>query len=238
MKKILVLFGTRPEAIKMCPLVLELKSRPELETIVCVTGQHREMLDQVLQAFKVSPDYDLSIMHAQQSLFDITSNILMGIETVLTEVEPDLVLVHGDTSTTFVCALAEHNLFRAYGQVYTVISDGVIHTVSSMAEARLTNENEAYPEENDSFLRQNYGAFKLARLSKLPINFVKDAHFDLERYLQTDFARSFGKAEERILMNGEGGKEPKGLLATAEVGIRHARQQAIWPMILSLSSSH
>ena len=127
-----------------------------------------------------------------------------------------------DVRKDFRKALAEHNLFRAYGQVYTVISDGVIHTVSSMAEARLTNENEAYPEENDSFLRQNYGAFKLARLSKLPINFVKDAHFDLERYLQTDFARSFGKAEDRILMNGEGGEEPKGLLATAEVGIRHS----------------
>lgn len=106
MKKILVVFGTRPEAIKMCPLVNELKKRPAFETLVCVTGQHRQMLDQVLHAFNVVPDYDLSIMHAGQTLFDITSNILVKIKKVLEEVHPDVVLVHGDTSTTFVTALA------------------------------------------------------------------------------------------------------------------------------------
>lgn len=102
----MVVFGTRPEAIKMCPLVKELKSRTELDTIVCVTGQHREMLDQVLEAFDVSPDYDLSIMKAKQTLFDVTINILEKMKTVLDEVKPDIVLVHGDTSTTFVTALA------------------------------------------------------------------------------------------------------------------------------------
>lgn len=106
MKKIMVVFGTRPEAIKMCPLVNELKSRPEAETIVCVTGQHRQMLDQVLEAFRVVPDYDLSIMKDKQTLFDITTNILNRIKEVLEEVKPDVVLVHGDTSTTFVTALA------------------------------------------------------------------------------------------------------------------------------------
>lgn len=106
MKKVMVVFGTRPEAIKMCPLVNELKERKNIETIVCVTGQHRQMLDQVLLAFQVIPDYDLSIMKEKQTLFDITTNILDRIKKVLEVVQPDVVLVHGDTSTTFVTALA------------------------------------------------------------------------------------------------------------------------------------
>ncbi|MFM1524185.1 MULTISPECIES: non-hydrolyzing UDP-N-acetylglucosamine 2-epimerase [Helcococcus] len=106
MKKVMLVFGTRPEAIKMCPLVNELKSRKSFETIVCVTGQHREMLKQVLDAFNVVPDYDLSIMKERQTLFDVTINILSGIKNVLEEVKPDVVLVHGDTSTTFVTSLA------------------------------------------------------------------------------------------------------------------------------------
>jgi UDP-N-acetylglucosamine 2-epimerase (non-hydrolysing) len=106
MKKVMVVFGTRPEAIKMCPLVKELKTREKLNTVVCVTGQHREMLDQVLTAFDVVPDYDLSIMKAKQTLFDVTINILEKMKSVLEEVKPDVVLVHGDTSTTFVTALA------------------------------------------------------------------------------------------------------------------------------------
>lgn len=105
-RKVMVVFGTRPEAIKMCPLVKELKTRKELETIVCVTGQHREMLDQVLNVFDIIPEYDLSIMKAKQTLFDVTANILNKIKEVLEEVKPDVVLVHGDTSTTFVTALA------------------------------------------------------------------------------------------------------------------------------------
>ena len=106
MKKVMLVFGTRPEAIKMCPLVKELKTRKNIETIVCVTGQHRQMLDQVLEAFDVKPDYDLSIMKDKQTLFDVTVNILERIKAVLEETKPDVVLVHGDTSTTFVTALA------------------------------------------------------------------------------------------------------------------------------------
>jgi len=106
MKKVMLVFGTRPEAIKMCPLVNELKTRKNLQTLVCVTGQHRQMLDQVLKAFNVVPDYDLSIMKDKQTLFDITSNILLSIKAVLEKERPDVVLVHGDTSTTFVTALA------------------------------------------------------------------------------------------------------------------------------------
>ncbi len=106
MKKVMLVFGTRPEAIKMCPLVNELKKHEELKTVVCVTGQHREMLDQVLRAFSVIPDYDLSIMKEKQTLFDVTTNILDRIKAVLENEKPDVVLVHGDTSTTFVTALA------------------------------------------------------------------------------------------------------------------------------------
>lgn len=106
MKKVMLVFGTRPEAIKMCPLVNELKTRKNIQTIVCVTAQHRQMLDQVLNTFKIIPDYDLNIMKNQQTLFDITTNILNGMKEVLEEEHPDIVLVHGDTSTTFATALA------------------------------------------------------------------------------------------------------------------------------------
>ncbi len=106
MKKVMLVFGTRPEAIKMCPLVNELKRRSGIRTLVCVTGQHRQMLDQVLEAFAVVPDYDLSIMKERQTLFDVTTNILNRIREVLESEHPDVVLVHGDTSTTFVTALA------------------------------------------------------------------------------------------------------------------------------------
>ena len=106
MKKIMLVFGTRPEAIKMCPLVNEFKKRRNLEIIVCVTGQHKEMLEQVLNAFDVKPNYDLSIMKEKQNLFDITVNILTLIESVIETEKPDLVLVHGDTTTTFATSLA------------------------------------------------------------------------------------------------------------------------------------
>lgn len=106
MKKIMVVFGTRPEAIKMCPLVNELKSRKNIKTVVLVTGQHRQMLDVVLKAFSVTPEYDLSIMKDKQTLFDITTGILEKIKEILEKEKPDTVLVHGDTTTSFVTALA------------------------------------------------------------------------------------------------------------------------------------
>ncbi len=106
MKKVMLVFGTRPEAIKMCPLVNVLKKRKKIETIVCVTGQHRQLLDQVLEAFDVKPDYDLKIMKERQTLEDVTCNILSKIGAVLEREKPDVVLVHGDTSTAFVSALA------------------------------------------------------------------------------------------------------------------------------------
>lgn len=106
MTKILLVFGTRPEAVKMCPLVRELRARPSLQTLVCVTGQHRQMLDQVLDVFQVTPDYDLSVMKPGQTLFDVTTDILNALRPVLEKERPDVVLVQGDTSTTFAAALA------------------------------------------------------------------------------------------------------------------------------------
>lgn len=104
--KVMSVFGTRPEAIKMCPLVKELQKCPDIESIVCLTGQHRQMLDQVTEIFGVTADYDLNIMRPKQTLTTITADILLGIEPVLKEAKPDIVLVHGDTSTSFVVALA------------------------------------------------------------------------------------------------------------------------------------
>ena len=106
MKKILLVFGTRPEAVKMCPLVLELKSRAQAETVVCVTGQHREMLDSVLEIFRIEPQYDLCVMKENQTLSDITTRILEKLRFVLERESPDVVLVHGDTTTSFAAALA------------------------------------------------------------------------------------------------------------------------------------
>lgn len=140
MKKVMLVFGTRPEAIKMCPLVNELKTRKGIQTIVCVTAQHRQMLDQVLETFNVVPDYDLNVMKVQQTLFDITTNVLNGIKSVLEEVKPDLVLVHGDTSTTFATALASFYLQIPVGHVE--------------AGLRTYNIHSPYPEE---FNRQGVG---------------------------------------------------------------------------------
>lgn len=106
----MVVFGTRPEAIKMCPLVVELKRRPNVSTLLCITSQHKQMLEQVLNTFELSADYDLSVMKEQQTLFDITINILDRIKSVMAKEKPDIVVVHGDTSTTFAASLAAYYL--------------------------------------------------------------------------------------------------------------------------------
>ena len=131
--KVMSIFGTRPEAIKMAPLVKELESREEIESIVCVTAQHREMLDQVLETFKIKPDYDLNIMKQGQTLIDITNGALSGVDKVLKEAKPDIVLVHGDTSTTFAGALAAF-----YNQV------AIGHVEAGL---RTYNKYSPYPEE-------------------------------------------------------------------------------------------
>jgi len=129
MKKILLVFGTRPEAIKMAPLVKKLQAEPEeFQTIVCVTGQHREMLDQVLRLFDITPDYDLNIMKPNQDLYDITSRILLGMRDVLKEVQPDIVLVHGDTTTSMAAALAAFYQQIPVGHVEAGLRTGNIYS--------------------------------------------------------------------------------------------------------------
>lgn len=117
MIKVLSIFGTRPEAIKMAPLVKELERREEINSIVCVTAQHREMLDQVLETFNIKPDYDLNIMHAGQTLSDITVNVIKGLDEVIEECKPDIILVHGDTTTTFAAGLSAFYHRVAIGHV-------------------------------------------------------------------------------------------------------------------------
>lgn len=127
-KKILLVFGTRPEAIKMAPLALELKKRPELEVQVCVTAQHREMLDQVLNLFELTPEYDLDLMQPGQDLYDITSRALLGLKDVLAKAKPDLVLVHGDTTTTFSASLAAFYQKIPVGHVEAGLRTGDIYS--------------------------------------------------------------------------------------------------------------
>ena len=129
MKKILLVFGTRPEAIKMAPLVKKLQEMPEaFQTVVCVTGQHREMLDQVLRLFEITPDFDLNIMKPNQDLYDITSRILLGMRDVLREVQPDIVLVHGDTTTSMAAALAAFYQQIPVGHVEAGLRTGNIYS--------------------------------------------------------------------------------------------------------------
>jgi UDP-N-acetylglucosamine 2-epimerase (non-hydrolysing) len=127
-KKVLLVFGTRPEAIKMAPLVLELKSRKELNVEVCVTAQHREMLDQVLDLFELKPDYDLNLMQPGQDLYDITTKALLGLKGVLETCKPDLVLVHGDTTTTFASSLAAFYQRIPVGHVEAGLRTGNIYS--------------------------------------------------------------------------------------------------------------
>lgn len=160
MKKIMLVFGTRPEAIKMCPLVKELKTRNNIVTKVCVTGQHREMLQQVLDCFGVVPDYNLDIMQDKQTLFDITTNIISKIKPVLEQEKPDVILVHGDTTTTFVtslCAfymqipvghveagLRTYNLYSPYPEEFNRQATGIIakynFAPTEKAKSNLLNE--------------------------------------------------------------------------------------------------
>ena len=155
MKKVMIVFGTRPEAIKMCPLVKELYTRKNIKTTVCVTGQHREMLQQVLNVFYVTPDYDLNIMKEKQTLFDVTISILERIKNILEIERPDVVLVHGDTTTTFATSLACFYMQIPVGHVE--------------AGLRTYNIYSPYPEE---FNRQSVGI--MAQFNFAPTELSKE----------------------------------------------------------------
>ena len=157
-KKVLLVFGTRPEAIKMAPLVLELKSRKELEVEVCVTAQHREMLDQVLDLFELKPDYDLDLMQPGQDLYDITTKALLGLKGVLETSKPDLVLVHGDTTTTFASSLAAFYQRIPVGHVEAGLRTGNLYS--------------PWPEEANRKLTGSLTKFHFAPTSKAQNNLL------------------------------------------------------------------
>jgi UDP-N-acetylglucosamine 2-epimerase (non-hydrolysing) len=169
MKKVMIVFGTRPEAIKMCPLVNELKLRKKMKTVVCVTGQHREMLNQVLNTFSVIPDYDLSIMKDNQTLFDVTSAILIKIKKVLDVERPDVVLVHGDTSTTFVTALACFYLQIPVGHVE--------------AGLRTHNIYSPFPEEFNRQAVSIISKYNFAPTEKAKQNLINESKVESEIYV-------------------------------------------------------
>ncbi len=160
MKKIMLVFGTRPEAIKMCPLILELKKHTDIQTVVCVTGQHRTMLDQVLNVFDVVPDYDLSIMKEQQTLFDITTGVLNGMKAVLEKELPDVCLVHGDTSTTFAAALACFYMQIPVGHIEAGLRTGDVYS--------------PYPEEFNRQAVSIVSAFNFAPTEKAKRNLMNE----------------------------------------------------------------
>lgn len=168
--KVMTIFGTRPEAIKMAPLVLELKNHSDkIETIVTVTAQHREMLDQVLRLFSITPDFDLNIMHKNQSLIDITNRALIGLDKVMKEANPDLVLVHGDTSTTFVASLAAF---------YNQIDVGHVE-----AGLRTWNKLSPYPEEMNRQLTGVIADMHFAPTEKAKQNLLKEDKKDEHIYV-------------------------------------------------------
>ncbi len=170
MKKILLTFGTRPEAIKMAPLILELKKHSDkIETIVCVTGQHREMLDQVLSIFKIKPDYDLNIMKKGQDLYDITSNVLLGLRDIFKQTQPDLVLVHGDTTTSMTAALAAY---------YQQIPVGHIE-----AGLRTNNIYSPWPEEINRQLIGRISNYNFAPTPNSSTNLIKEGVEEASIYI-------------------------------------------------------
>ena len=170
MKKILLTFGTRPEAIKMAPLILELnKHRDKVKTIVCVTGQHREMLDQVLSIFKIKPDYDLNIMKKGQDVYDITSKVLLGLRDILNETPPDIVLVHGDTTTSMAAALAAY---------YQQIPVGHIE-----AGLRTNNIYSPWPEEINRQLIGRISNYNFSPTSTSSVNLINEGVSEKSIYI-------------------------------------------------------
>lgn len=202
MKKILLVFGTRPEAIKMAPLVKKLQSMPEdFQTIVCVTGQHREMLDQVLHIFDITPDYDLNIMKQGQDLYDVTSRVLLGMRDVLKEVQPDVVLVHGDTTTSTAAALAAFYQQISVGHVEAGLRTGNIYSpwpeeMNRLMTGRIaTYHFSPTPLSKENLLNENVNENQITVTG----NTVIDAlHMVVDRLQNDDLLRA---EQDRVLLN-------------------------------------
>ena len=191
MIKVMSIFGTRPEAIKMAPLVKELEKREEIKSIVCVTAQHRKMLDQVLETFDIKPDYDLDIMQQGQTLSDITSKSLIGLEKIIKETKPDIVLVHGDTTTTFAGALAAF---------YNRIDIGHVE-----AGLRTNNKYSPYPEEMNRQMVDCMTDMYFAPTKLSKENLIKENIDDAKKLLKKNIEN--GKAYDKFieLVKNQGG---------------------------------
>lgn len=201
MKKILLVFGTRPEAIKMVPLVKKLQSMPDdFHTIVCVTGQHREMLDQVLHIFDITPDYDLNIMKQGQDLYDVTSRVLLGMRDVLKEVQPDVVLVHGDTTTSTAAALAAFYQQIPVGHVEAGLRTGNIYSPwPEEMNRQITGRIAAYNFSPTPLSESNLKAEKAMGEIVVTGNTVIDAlHMVVERLKNDEALRV---EQDRVLLN-------------------------------------
>ena len=170
MKRVMLVFGTRPEAIKMAPLVKAFEADKDFETIVCVTAQHREMLDQVLDLFEITPDYDLNVMKPGQNLYEVTSNILLGLKEVLEEAKPDVVLVHGDTTTTLATSLAAFYQQIAVGHVEAGLRTGNIYS--------------PWPEEGNRQVTGRLATYHFAPTEESRANLLKE-NVDIEDVIVT-----------------------------------------------------
>lgn len=191
--KVMSVFGTRPEAIKMCPLVLEMNKHPEIESIVCLTGQHKEMLRQVMDAFHITEDYNLNIMRPKQTISTIISDILMGMDEVLEKVKPDIVLVHGDTSTSFAAALSAFNHHIAVGHVE--------------AGLRTFNKYSPFPEEMNRCLTARIADYHFSPTTNNKNNLLREGIEEKHIYVtgntvidafQTTVKDNYHFAEERL----------------------------------------
>ena len=201
MKTVMLVFGTRPEAIKMCPLVKEFqKNSNDFKTIVCVTGQHREMLDQVLNIFQVTPDYDLNIMKQGQDLYDVTSRVLLGMRDVLKEVKPDVVLVHGDTTTSTAAALAAFYQQIPVGHVEAGLRTHNLYSPwPEEMNRQVTGRIAEYNFAPTPLSEQNLINEKAAGKIHVTGNTVIDALYMVVDKMKTD--ATLGEEQKQILMN-------------------------------------
>ncbi|MDU0356354.1 UDP-N-acetylglucosamine 2-epimerase (non-hydrolyzing) [Paraglaciecola aquimarina] len=249
MKKVLTVFGTRPEAIKMAPLVHKLAESEHLVSKVCVTAQHREMLDQVLNLFEITPDFDLNIMKPGQDLFDVTVNILQGIKSVIAEFEPDVILVHGDTSTTFSASLAAFYTQTKIGHVEAGLRTGNLYSPwPEEANRKLTGALTNFHFSPTKLSQQNLlNEGTLASSIFVTGNTVIDALLWVTKKLQDDdklknqFAEKFNfldKDKKLILVTGHrresfGGGFERICVALAEIATQRPDVQILYPMHLN-----
>ncbi|MDB2373837.1 UDP-N-acetylglucosamine 2-epimerase (non-hydrolyzing) [Psychrosphaera haliotis] len=249
MKKVLTVFGTRPEAIKMAPLVHKLAAAEGLHAKVCVTAQHREMLDQVLELFEITPDYDLNIMKPGQDLYDVTTNILSGLKPVLAEFKPDVVLVHGDTTTTFSASLASFYQQIKVGHVEAGLRTGNIYSpwpeeANRKLTGSLTNFHFAPTSLSESnLLKENVLPSSITVTGNTVIDALLWVKHKLETdsQLQTQFAEKFDfldSSKKLILVTGHrresfGGGFERICAALAEIAEQRQDVQIVYPMHLN-----